>query len=317
MPQNPHISVLPEETVSALEPTSGKIYLDGTLGAGGHTELLLERSKPDGRVIAIDRDLSAIDIAKERLGESAKRVDFVHGTFGELQKHLDKLNIGHVDGMLLDLGVSSMQIDQPERGFSFMHDGPIDMRMDTSRGETALEFISSTDPDTLANVIYQYGEERFSRRIAAALHEAALKGELQSTSDLAQKIADQIPNRNKRTQRIHPATRTFQALRIAVNAELDQLEFFLRDFVEKLEFGARCAIISFHSLEDRMVKHRFRDLAQSSSLPPDLAVEAGERPYAICKAITRKPMTATSEEIDSNPRSRSAKLRVCEKLRQP
>lgn len=311
---SPHISVLADEVMTLLKPVSGGLYCDGTLGAGGHTRRILEESAPDGRVIGVDRDEVALATAKERLGEDAARVQFVHGSFEKVDEHLAALGIEKVDGLLLDLGVSSMQLDTGDRGFSFNQDGPIDMRMDTSQGETALELIKRLDERELANIIRDYGEERFSKRIAERLKRDAKAEVLTSTLVLADAVSACIPAKLKHKSRIHPATRTFQALRIAVNRELDQLARFLEVFVDLLAPGGRCAIISFHSLEDRMVKRCFRELAKTSSLPPDLARQAGERVDPICVPLTRKPVIATEEEIKANSRSRSAKLRACEKV---
>jgi len=310
----PHISVLPNETMELLQPTAGGTYCDGTLGAGGHTWQLLAASAPDGIVVGIDRDELALRTAKERLGADAARVKFVHGSFEDMGQHLADLGISQVDGILLDLGVSSMQLDLRERGFSFAKDGPIDMRMDPSQGETALELIERLSQPELADVIWKYGEERMSRRIAERLKNDAGEGKLTSTLVLADAVSACIPGKLKNKSRIHPATRTFQALRIAVNRELDQLERFLEIFVELLVPGGRCAIISFHSLEDRMVKRCFRDLAKTSNLPPDLARKAGERVDPICLPLNRKPVIATDDEIQNNARSRSAKLRACQKV---
>ncbi|MCP4447495.1 MAG: 16S rRNA (cytosine(1402)-N(4))-methyltransferase RsmH [Myxococcales bacterium] len=312
----PHISVLPGETMEQLQPRSGGIYCDGTLGAGGHTWQLLAASAPDGRVVGVDRDQLAQRTAKERLGADADRVDFVHGSFEDMDKHLAGLGIEKVDGILLDLGVSSMQLDRRERGFSFGKEGPVDMRMDPSQGETALELIERLPEAELARVVWEYGEERLSRRIAKRLKNDAADNKLTSTLVLADSVSACIPAKLKHKSRIHPATRTFQALRIAVNRELEQLERFLEIFVDLLAPGGRCAIISFHSLEDRMVKRCFRELAKTSNLPPDLARKAGERVHPICLPITRKPIIATEEEIQNNARSRSAKLRACKKVSQ-
>lgn len=310
----PHVSVLAAEVIELLQPRSGGVYCDGTLGAGGHTRLILEASAPDGRVIAIDRDPLAHRTAKERIGDAMKRVDVVHGGFDRIDEHLDALGVDAVDGFLLDLGVSSMQLDLQERGFSFAKEGPIDMRMDTTRGETALELLQRVSERDLAALIKDYGEERFAKKIARRLKEATKADSLETTLDLAALVSDCIPAKLKAKSRIHPATRTFQALRIAVNRELDQLERFLQIFSDRLKPGGRCAIISFHSLEDRMVKRCFRELAHTSSLPPNLARQAGERVDPICTLVTRKPVVATEEEIQNNSRSRSAKLRVCQKF---
>jgi 16S rRNA (cytosine1402-N4)-methyltransferase len=313
MSSQAHISVLAEEVVDLLRPASGQIVVDGTLGAGGHSEAILERSGPDGKVVGIDRDEDALAIARERLARFGERALFVHGTFARVDEHLAGLGIPRVHGLLLDLGVSSMQLDRAERGFSFAKDGPIDMRMDPSQGESALDLIRRLGVDQLAEILKEYGEERYSRRIAQRLKDAARDGGLSSTLELADVVSAAIPGKAKHHLRIHPATRTFQALRIAVNGELDQLIRFLEIFPDLLEPGGRCAIISFHSLEDRLVKRCFRELAWTSSLPPEYARAAGERVDPICIPITKKPVVADEEEISRNPRARSAKLRVCER----
>ncbi len=310
----PHLSVLADEVIALLAPRPGGVYCDGTLGAGGHTARILEASAPSGRVIGCDRDEMALAIAKERLGSAADRVTFVHGSFEDVDKHLHGLGIESVDGLLLDLGVSSMQLDLRERGFSFMQEGPIDMRMDPSQGETALELIDRLTERELMIILRDYGEERFSKRIAERLKADVREDKLRTTLDLADAVSACIPAKLKQKSRIHPATRTFQGLRIAVNRELAQLEHFLSIFDKLLSPGGRCAIISFHSLEDRMVKRCFRDLAKTSNLPPDLARQAGERVDPICTPLTRKPILATEEEIQINARSRSAKLRACQKF---
>lgn len=313
MSSRAHIPVLPDEVISYLAPRPGGRYVDGTLGAGGHTQLILEASAPDGRVLAIDRDASAHELAKKNLGALWERVTPVHGTFGDVRSILREADWAPVDGILVDLGVSSMQLDQDERGFSFARSGPIDMRMDTSSGETALELIRRVTPAELTRILREYGEERYAVRIANTLKEAA-RGELSTTGELAELVTSCFPAKARRHLRIHPATRTFQALRIAVNRELEQLEQFLEDVPEVLAPGGRCVVISFHSLEDRKVKRRFRDLAWSSSLPPDLARQAGERVHPVVRILTRKTVTASAEEEAANPRSRSAKLRACEKV---
>ncbi len=230
---------------------------------------------------------------------------------------MSELGISTVDGILLDLGVSSPQLDQPARGFSFTRPGPLDMRMDPTKGRTALDLLHELEEPELAEVISELGEERYAKRIARLIKEALREDRITNTIELAAVIAQGIPIAEQRKSKIHPATRTFQALRIAVNAELDQLERFLAVFPDLLAPGGRCAIISFHSLEDRLVKNRFRDLAWTSSLPPRLAAEAGERTHAVCELITRKGIVASDEEVARNPRARSARLRVCERTSAP
>ena len=311
-----HQSVLLADTLAVLTPSDREVYCDCTLGGGGHTEAVLEAA-PGCRVVGIDRDLEALEAARGRLARFGDRVTFVHGAFGDLAAHLAEVGQPQVHGILADLGVSSWQLDAPQRGFSFSRQGPLDMRMDPTRGATALELIASLDAESLANVIFELGEERHSRRIARAILRALGEGRLATTTDLAAVIAAEIPAAEQRRSKIHPATRTFQALRIAVNAELDQLQKLLTDFPDLLVPGGRCAIISFHSLEDRLVKQRFRDLAFASSLPPQLAAREGERAAAVCEPITRKAVVASDDEIASNPRARSARLRAARRTSSP
>jgi 16S rRNA (cytosine1402-N4)-methyltransferase len=312
-----HTSVLRDEVVAALEPRAGRRYCDGTLGGGGHTRAILEGSRPDGRVIGFDRDPDALAAARAQLTEFGDRVVYVHGCFGDVDRHLAAMGVDQVDGFVLDLGVSSPQLDRSERGFSFMKDGPLDMRMDPTAGPTALDLIRDLSPDDLAEILRDFGEERYAKKIARMMKEAVKAGRLGTTLDLAQLCAAAIPAAEQRRSKIHAATRTFQALRIAVNRELDELTRFLAVFPALLAPGGRCVVISFHSLEDRLVKHRFRDLAWTSSLPPQLAAQAGERVDPVCVPITKKAVIATDDEIAANPRARSAKLRACERTRAP
>jgi 16S rRNA (cytosine1402-N4)-methyltransferase len=265
-------------------------------------------------LIALDRDPVALAHAKARLAAHAARVTWVHATFGELDRVLDELGISRVHGFVLDVGTSSLQMDDAARGFAFSRPGPIDMRMDPTQGRTALELIRGTDVEELTAILRDLGEERFARRIAERLKQDAREGLLVTTADLAAAVDACYPSAQRRKMKIHPATQTFQALRIAVNGELDQLTRFLEFFPDRLEVGGRCVVISFHSLEDRLVKHRFRDLAWSSSLPPALARQAGERVAPIVEVVTRKAVVPGEAELAANPRSRSAKLRACERL---
>ncbi len=313
-PHIPHVAVLADEVVEQLAPQSGGLYVNGTLGAGGHAERVLEAAA-DVRLIGIDRDPAALAVARERLARFAARVTLVHATYADIERVLADHGIERVDGLLLDLGLSSIQLDEAERGFSFARPGPIDMRMDPSGDDpTALDLIRRADVEELSRILRDLGEERYHKRIAHRLKEEVRGGNLATTADLARVVEECIPAPQRRRMRIHPATQSFQALRIAVNRELEQLEHFLERFPDLLGGGGRCAVISFHSLEDRMVKHRFRDLAWSSSLPPDLAEQAGERVHPLCRVLTRKAVVASDEEIDRNPRARSARLRACEKV---
>jgi 16S rRNA (cytosine1402-N4)-methyltransferase len=318
VPSFHHQSVLLAETLAALSPRDGELYCDCTVGGGGHSEALLEAA-PGCRLIGIDRDPDALAAAGQRLARFGDRVTLVHGSFGEVPRLLAQLPGApkQVHGLLADLGVSSWQLDAPERGFSFSRVGPLDMRMDPTRGATALELMRSLEAEQLADVIFELGEERHSRRIARAIKRALAEGKLATTLDLAAVISAEIPAAEQRKSKIHAATRTFQALRIAVNAELDQLQALLGWFPDLLVAGGRCAIISFHSLEDRLVKQRFRELAWTSSLPPQLAAKEGERVAAVCELVTRKAVVASDEEISANPRSRSARLRAVRRTDAP
>ncbi|RMH44043.1 MAG: 16S rRNA (cytosine(1402)-N(4))-methyltransferase RsmH [Deltaproteobacteria bacterium] len=309
-----HETVLADEALALLAPAPGRTYVDGTVGGAGHAVRILDASGPDGRLIAVDRDPDALAAARERLAPYRERVTLVHDSFGNIADVLGRLGVDRVDGFLLDLGVSSHQLDTAERGFSFSHDGPLDMRMDPTRGDTALDLIRQLTRDELADVLRELGEERFSARIAAVIKERARAGDLATTAELAAVVTDAIPAKARRHMRIHPATRTFQALRIAVNRELEELARFLAAFPEWLAPGGRCVIISFHSLEDRLVKRRFRELESVSGLPPDLAARAGERTRPVCRRVTRKPIAPSDAEIARNPRARSARLRACEKV---
>ena len=288
-----HVPVMRDEVVSLLRPERGGLFVDCTVGLGGHARLLIEGGAT--RLIGFDRDPAALRVAAAALADWKDRVEFVHADYREIASVLDARGVTTVSGVLADLGVSSMQLDSEGRGFSFRRDEPLDMRMDTSTGETAAEMLATVDETDLANVIYQFGEERHARRIARALARAREQAPLTRTAQVADIVRRAQPG--KGWQRIDPATRTFQALRIWVNRELDGLDTFLQTAASRLDGGARLAVIAFHSLEDRIVKHTFRALAASES-------------YAI---VTKRPLTATDEETAANPRARSAKLRALER----
>lgn len=288
-----HVPVLRAECLEALAPVSGGVYADVTLGRGGHTEAILEASSPDGRVFALDRDLDALAESRVRLARFGDRVTYVHGAFSELGARLREHGVAALDGVLADLGVSSPQLDREVRGFSFRFEGPLDMRMDTSRGATARELCEQLDEEDLANVIYRYGEERRSRPIARAIKTAVRLGQMTTTLDLRRAVVTVLGER--KFHGIDPATRTFQGLRIAVNDELGELESLLAHGPEQLRIGGVLAIISFHSLEDRMVKQAFRGDARLAPL-------------------TKRPVIATDAESSTNPRSRSAKLRAARRV---
>jgi len=312
-----HTPVLLDEVLTHLAPRPGGLYCDCTLGGGGHTGAVLDRTAPDGRVIGIDRDPDALAAARTALADRGDRLITVHGAFGDIAHHLASIGVERVDGILVDLGVSSPQLDRADRGFSFTREGPLDMRMDPTQGPTALDLLRASSEPEIAEILRDFGEERYHKRIARLIKEELAAGRLATTVDLARVVASGIPAAEQRKSSIHPATRTFQGLRIAVNRELDQLERFLDVFPDLLAPGGRCAVISFHSLEDRMVKQRFRDLAWTSSLPPAFAAQAGERVDAVCVSVTKKAVFAADEETDRNPRARSARLRACERTSAP
>jgi 16S rRNA (cytosine1402-N4)-methyltransferase len=290
-----HEAVMVSETVALLAPRRGGLFVDCTVGLGGHTRALLDGGAT--RVLALDRDLEALRIARARLASFADRVELVHADYRDLGRVLDEHEIDRVAGTLADLGVSSMQFDAEGRGFSFRRDEPLDMRMDQSQGPTAADLLRDAEEHELANVIFQYGEERFSRRIARAIVETRRTLAITTTGQLAQIVRRVVPKRGY--QRIDPATRTFQALRIWVNRELDGLDVFLETACGRLLVGARLAVITFHSLEDRIVKHVFRALAQGRMA---------------LRILTKRPIVPQDVEIDRNPRARSAKLRAVERL---
>jgi len=307
-----HLSVLPEEVIQFLNPKTGGIYLDGTLGGAGHARLILERCTPDGMLIGIDQDQEALRAASERLAGFGTSARLVHGNFGALDQHLEKLEIPALDGFILDLGVSSHQLDSAARGFSFQQDAPLDMRMDTSSGETAADLLNELPEDELERIIRDYGEERWAKRIAAFIVRARQETRIETTFKLVDIIKGAVP-KAKWEERIHPATRTFQAIRIAVNSELDNLEKGLRAALDRLKPGGRGVVISFHSLEDRIVKHIFREYAAGCICPRNFPVCACNNKPKL-RVLTGKPISASPQENDGNPRSRSAKLRAVEKL---
>jgi len=304
-----HVPVLLQEVITALQPQSGGVYIDGTVGAGGHAAAILEASAPDGQLYGFDQDKQALEIAATNLIQFGSRVHLVNANFKHLVQTARRLNIPPVNGILLDLGVSSMQFDQPERGFSFQADGPLDMRMNPITGQTAADLVNTLPQDELANLIYKYGEERNSRRIARAMVQAR---PINSTRQLAEIVAKTArkPRKAGRTK-IHPATQTFQALRIAVNNELTVLEQVLPQALQLLKPKGRLAVISFHSLEDRIVKNFFKQEAQDCICPPEQLI-CTCRHKATVNIITKKPISPTLAEIDVNSRARSAKLRVVE-----
>ncbi len=306
-----HLSVLPDEVIRFLEPADGKTYLDGTLGGGGHASLILEKA-PEALLIGIDRDRAALAAAGAKLAAYGEHIRLVHGDFADVTEHLSALGISALDGFILDLGVSSHQLDTRERGFSFQQDAPLDMRMDISSGETAADLINTLPEQELERIIAEYGEERWAKRIASFIVKERAESPITTTFRLVDIIKGAVP-KAKWDERIHPATRTFQALRIAVNSELDSLEQGMRAALDLLKPGGRGVIISFHSLEDRIVKHIFREYAEGCTCPRQFPVcVCGRQPRV--KVLTSRPVSATQAETDANPRARSAKLRAVEKL---
>ncbi len=307
-----HTPVLLDEVLEYLDPKSGGIYIDGTLGLGGHTKEILKRSGPDGRVIGIDRDPDAIEIAKERLCEFGKRVEFIHGSFSEMGRIAKDLGIREVDGILLDLGVSSLQIDTGERGFSFLKNAPLDMRMDSTGGITAADIVNSYPLEGLQKLLWEFGEEGYSRRIAREIVKTREAARIETTGELARIVERSIPRKDW-PEKIHPATKTFQAMRIAVNDELGSLEHGLNDGIVLLKAGGRFCVISFHSLEDRIVKNSFRNWETPCVCPPSLPVcRCGK--IKMARVLTKKGVKSSENEVRANPRARSARLRVAEKV---
>lgn len=302
-----HKPVLYQEIIHALQPRSGGRYVDGTLGAGGHARGILEACAPDGQLLGLDVDPQALAIARETLAPYEGRAHLVQASHITLSEQLASLNWNGIDGIVLDLGASSMQFDNAERGFSFMQDGPLDMRFGPHLTMSAADIINSYDERELADIIFKYGEDRDSRKIARAIVQAR---PLHTTGELVAVIEKASPRRGDKT---HPATQTFQALRIVVNEELAAVEITLPQAVASLNTGGRCAVISFHSLEDRIVKEYFREQSKDLINPPYERIYEEER-KAVVKSVSKKPILPTEEELQENPRARSAKLRVIEKL---
>ena len=306
-----HKPVLLEECLDGLNIRPGGVYLDGTLGRAGHSLEIVKRLAA-GRLIAIDRDKAALDAAPARFGEYLDRVTLVQGSFGGLAGILASLNVDGVDGMLFDLGVSSPQLDDGSRGFAYLQDAPLDMRMDQSAPLTAREVVNGWSQEELKRVLWQYGEERYAGPIAAAIVRVRENAPIETTGQLAELIRSAMPAKARREKQ-HPAKRSFQAIRIAVNDELGELERLLECALEALNPGGRLAIISFHSLEDRLVKTAYARWARGCTCPPDFPVcVCGKTPRV--KLVGRRPITAGEEELKENPRARSAKLRLAERL---
>ncbi len=327
--QTQHVPVMLEEVLKYLQPRPGGHYIDGTLGGGGHTEAILELSAPDGRVLGIDTDIQALARVRERLSDlvNTGRLVLVHGNFAELSRIVHEADFASVNGVLLDLGFSSDQVEDPRRGFSFSADGPLDMRLDQSQTETAADIVNNASEQELADIFWRYGEETRSRQVARRIVRERARGPITRTGQLAAIAAAGVPYK---AGAIHPATRVFQALRIAVNHELDRLETVLPQIVDVLSANkvvaslegarsenvirggtGRMVIIAFHSLEDRLVKEYMRREAKDCICPPHVPVcVCGHK--ARLRILTPKPVTATSQEVKANPRARSAKLRAAE-----
>ena len=307
-----HKSVLLRECIDALNIRPDGIYLDGTLGGAGHSSQIARRLTEGGRLIGVDRDRTALAAAKERLAPYAGRVTLVHSNFAEIDAILDSLGIPAVDGMLFDLGVSSPQLDDASRGFSYMADAPLDMRMDKDDALTAGEVVNTWPQGELRRILYDYGEERYAPQIAAAICRAREKAPVETTLELVDIIRSAMPAQALREKQ-HPAKRSFQAIRIAVNDELGAVSRMMQAAVGRLNPGGRLAVITFHSLEDRIVKSEMQQAARGCTCPPEFPVcVCGKKP--LVKLVTRKPIVSGPAELEENPRARSAKLRVAEKL---
>ena len=307
-----HKSVLLQECIDALNIRPDGIYLDGTLGGAGHSSQIARRLTEGGRLIGVDRDRTALAAAKERLAPYADRVTLVHSNFAEIDAILDSLGIPAVDGMLFDLGVSSPQLDDASRGFSYMADAPLDMRMDKDDALTAGEVVNTWPQGELRRILYDYGEERYAPQIAAAICRAREKAPVETTLELVDIIRSAMPAQALREKQ-HPAKRSFQAIRITVNDELGAVSRMMQAAVGRLNPGGRLAVITFHSLEDRIVKSEMQQAARGCTCPPEFPVcVCGKKP--LVKLVTRKPIVSGPAELEENPRARSAKLRVAEKL---
>lgn len=308
-----HIPVLLKETIEFLKPKEGDVFIDATVGLGGHAEEILKNIGESGLLLGIDRDLKALEIAKRGLDRFRKRVWLVNDDFRNIEKISRRYKLGSVDGILLDLGVSSFQLEDRERGFSFRLEGPLDMRMDRRNKLTASEVVNNYEKDELEKIFKRYGEEKFSRKIAQKIVDKRKEKKIGTTKELRNIILETLPERYKRSLKIDPATKIFQALRIEVNDEINALKEFLPQALRILKKRGRLAIISFHSLEDRIVKEFFKAEEKGCICPKEFPIcRCGKKPRL--KIITKKPILPSEEEIEINPRARSAKLRVAQKL---
>lgn len=308
-----HTTVLLKETVDGLNINPDGIYVDCTLGGAGHSEYLVQQLSEKGRLICFDQDTTAIENAKVRLADYLDRIIFVHSNFRYLKEELHKLNIHQIDGILYDLGVSSPQLDTPERGFSYHHDAPLDMRMDQTAELSAYHVVNEWSYENLVRIFFRYGEEKFSKQVARKIEQAREIAPVETTGQLVELIKDGIPKFQRRRKGGHPAKRIFQAIRIAVNDELGAAEDSLVDAIDLLKIGGRISVITFHSLEDRLTKTLFKEASSLPDLPPGLPV-IPEHMKPILKLVSRKPILPSDEELAANNRSRSAKLRIAEKI---
>lgn len=307
-----HRPVLLEECIQGLKILPSGVYIDGTLGRGGHSEEIAKRLGPKGRLICIDRDRQALEAGQVRLAPWGDRVTFLHGNFGDLAALLDEAGVEQADGMLFDLGVSSPQLDDPERGFSYMHDAPLDMRMDREDTLTAWTVVNQWPRQELRRILSQYGEERHAAAIAGAIERARERAPIETTGQLVEIIRSAMPAAALREKQ-HPAKRSFQGIRIAVNDELTAISHMLQGAIPRLRAGGRLAVISFHSLEDRIVKSELAAAAKGCDCPPSFPVcVCGKTPQV--RLVSRKPILPSQRELEENPRARSAKLRLAEKL---
>lgn len=304
-----HVSVLWKETVDAINVQKGGLYADFTMGGGGHSSLILERG---GILYGFDQDADAIEVCKKRFKDMGERFNPIHANFSRVKEELENLKVDKLDGIIADLGVSSYQLDEAERGFSYMHDAPLDMRMDRRSGIDAKHVVNTYSEKELCDIITKYGEEKWAVRIAKFIVDRRKTKEIETTYELVDIIKAAVPQ-GARKDGPHPAKRTFQAIRIEVNGELRILEKAIRDGVDSLKAGGRMAIITFHSLEDRIVKDTFNSLADACTCPKNFPVCVCGNKNSV-KVITRKPILPSNEEIEANPRARSAKLRICEKI---
>ena len=308
-----HVSVLQKETIDALNVKENGIYVDGTLGRGGHARCLLEKGS-NIHLYAFDKDEVAIKESKENLKEFSNRITFLHEDFRNMKEVLGAYGISKVNGIMMDLGVSSPQFDDPSRGFSYRYDAPLDMRMDQSQTLTAYEIVNDYPYEKLVHILQAYGEERYAKQIARKIERVRSVNPIETTFQLVDVIKSALPNKEL-NKKGHPAKQSFQALRIEVNDELTSLSAGLHEACQLLDIGGRCAVISFHSLEDRIVKNIFKDLTTAPSALPKLPLKASQMEQASFSLVTKKPIVASSEELDKNHRAHSAKLRVIERIK--